>query len=409
MPRKKVVRTVEEEEEFRRVTREKKAKWMAKKRETKKLITKENCQSLLMQPSTSFSKNIIIDSHDSINSMKIVYPTNETISTTSQTINLPIIKNASIIKNSNEVTVINKNMRFHNVSGDIEITQNIRCTTMETSSNNNIIYSLPGSSNNLINFNDNSNNNIISPAELLSQNDVISDKIPNKSKLTVASRNKKTRLLRKGYIDINTSDITQLQNITEHYIGEMNIFCEHCCAKHFKSEKVANKGNSFNDCCNHGSVRLNSLPQPPDELYELFVGTHSKSNHFFNRIRVYNNTFSFASFNANISNFSTQRRGPYCFKIQGQIYYQINTALYPAPNNMPSYGQLFIVDNNEATEYRLHRNSNLDEHILRSIDNIMRTNNIFAQSYRMMHEEIQTQMTENKKLTVTRHIIWCWI
>jgi len=62
---------------------------------------------------------------------------------------------------------------------------------------------------------------------------------------------------------------------------------------------------------------------------------------------------------------------------------------------VPSYGQLFIVDNNEATEYRLHRNSNLDEHILRSIDNIMRTNNIFAQSYRMMHEEIQTQMTEN--------------
>jgi len=398
MPRKKVVRTVEEEEEFRRVTREKKAKWMAKKRETKKMITKENCQSLLMQPSTSFSKNIIIDSHDSINSMKIVYPTNETISTTSQTINLPIIKNASIIKNSNEVTVINKNMRFYNVSGDIEITQNIRCTTMETSSNNNIIYSLSGSSNNLINFNDNSNNNIISPAELLSQNDVISDKIPNKSKLTVASRNKKTRLLRKGYIDINTSDITQLQNITEHYIGEMNIFCEHCSAKHFKSEKVANKGNSFNDCCNHGSVRLNSLPQPPDELYELFVGTHSKSDHFFNRIRVYNNTFSFASFNANISNFSTQRRGPYCFKIQGQIYYQINTALYPAPNNMPSYGQLFIVDNNEATEYRLHRNSNLDEHILRSIDNIMRTNNIFAQSYRMMHEEIQTQMTENHNI-----------
>jgi len=62
---------------------------------------------------------------------------------------------------------------------------------------------------------------------------------------------------------------------------------------------------------------------------------------------------------------------------------------------MPSYGQLFIVDNNEATECRLHRNLNLDEEILRSIDNIMRTNNIFAQSYQMMHEEIQTQMTEN--------------
>jgi len=49
------------------------------------------------------------------------------------------------------------------------------------------------------------------------------------------------------------------------------------------------------------------------------------------------------------------------------------------------------VDSNEATECRLHQNSNLDQEILYSIDNIMRTNNIFAQSYRMMHEEIQMQ------------------
>jgi len=82
MPRKKVIRTAEEEEEFRRITRERKTKWMVKKRETKKIITKENYQSLLntgefysnmLQPSTSFSKNRIIDSHVSINSMKIVY------------------------------------------------------------------------------------------------------------------------------------------------------------------------------------------------------------------------------------------------------------------------------------------------------------------------------------------------
>jgi len=43
---------------------------------------------------------------------------------------------------------------------------------------------------------------------------------------------------------------------------------------------------------------------------------------------------------------------------------------------MPNYArdQHFIVDNNEATEYRLHRN--LNEEIL--INNIMRTNNIFT-------------------------------
>jgi len=291
MPQKKIIRTAEEEEEFRRITRERKAKWMVKKRETKKMITKENCHSLLntgefysnmLQPSTSFSKNII-DSHVSINSMKIVNPTNKIISIIPQIINISTIKNASKIKNSNEVTAINK-MRFYNVSDDIEITQSIHNSTMETLTNNNIICSLSDSSNNLINFNDNTVKNLIISPELSSQNDVISDKTLNKSNLTVSNRNKKTRLLRKGYIDINTFYITQLQNVTEHYIGEMNVYCEHCGAKHFKSEKVANKGNLFNDCCNHGSVQLNPLPQPPYELYELFVGNHPKSNHFFNRI-----------------------------------------------------------------------------------------------------------------------------
>jgi len=55
---------------------------------------------------------------------------------------------------------------------------------------------------------------------------------------------KKNRALRKGYIDINTSQIVQFHNFVEHYIGEMNVYCEHCGAKHFKSEKIArNKGN----------------------------------------------------------------------------------------------------------------------------------------------------------------------
>jgi hypothetical protein len=268
---------------------------------------------------------------------------------------------------------------------------------------NNINSSIPTTSNRLINLDNNKLENLNIIHEIPSQNIVTNDEIIKSNSI---DKNRKLKWInnirasKKGYTNINTSfNSIQPSIVTEHYIGEMNISCDHCEAKHFISEKVANKGNSFNDCCNHGSIKLNPLPQPPYELYELFTGNHPKSQHFYNRIRVYNNTFSFASFDANLSNFITQRRGPYCFKIQGQIYYQINNALYPAPNETPSYGQLFIVDNNEATECRLNRNSNLDEEILRSIDNMMRINNIFAQSYRMMHEEIQIQkMTQSHNI-----------
>lgn len=85
----------------------------------------------------------------------------------------------------------------------------------------------------------------------------------------------------------------------------MTELCIHCRAKHFKAEKVVRKGNSFNDYCNHGKVILKPLPDPPADLKQLFEGTHNLSNHFYDRIR-YNNSFSFASFNANLVKFNNR-------------------------------------------------------------------------------------------------------
>lgn len=64
----------------------------------------------------------------------------------------------------------------------------------------------------------------------------------------------------------------------------------------------------------------------------------------------------------------------------------MNTALNPALNESPSYGQLFIVDLNEATESRLKDNIHLHREILQSLDHIIRNINIFAKSFRMMGE-----------------------
>lgn len=187
----------------------------------------------------------------------------------------------------------------------------------------------------------------------------------------------------------------RIEDSVEHYLGSMNTLCVHCGAKHFADEKVANKGNSFNVCCNHGEVSLQSIPAPPAILESLFNGSHPKSNKFFEHIRNYNNSFSFASFNANLVNFNSMRRGPFCYKIQGQIYYQMNTALYPSPNEIPSYGQLFIVDSSKAVEFRLSHNSRCDSEIMNIIENLMREHNVFAQSYQMMIEELEMQKLLN--------------
>ena len=158
----------------------------------------------------------------------------------------------------------------------------------------------------------------------------------------------------------------------------MNVLCCHCGAAHFSDEKVSNKGLSFNDCCGHGTVILDEPPNFPEPLKSMFKGTHEKSANFFENIRCYNSSLSFASFNAKLFNFESQRPGPYCFKIHGKIYYQINTSLYPSENENPSFGQLFFVDPDEALQYRIGQNSRLDLGTLSSLDSLMRQHNKFA-------------------------------
>ncbi|XP_044597185.1 uncharacterized protein LOC123273776 [Cotesia glomerata] len=192
---------------------------------------------------------------------------------------------------------------------------------------------------------------------------------------------------------INVNNVANIDTSSEHYIGNMIVKCRHCTAKHFTAEKVANKYDSFNDCCRHGEVNLGLQQDPPELLKTLFSGTHVKSKNFFDCIRNYNNSFSFASFNANLTNLSSQRRGPYCFKIQGKIYYQVNTSLYPSPNESPSYGQLFIVDTNEAAECRSARNINCEVDLLKAIDNTLRHHNVFARSYEMMKDVLKDNST----------------
>lgn len=72
-----------------------------------------------------------------------------------------------------------------------------------------------------------------------------------------------TRVRERRQIIRNRAATYQELDINEHYLGEMDTKCIHCGALHFEKEKVANKGNSFNDCCSHGDAMLQKLPDIP--------------------------------------------------------------------------------------------------------------------------------------------------
>uniref|UniRef100_A0A914M820 Uncharacterized protein n=1 Tax=Meloidogyne incognita TaxID=6306 RepID=A0A914M820_MELIC len=134
-------------------------------------------------------------------------------------------------------------------------------------------------------------------------------------------------------------------NVNSHRLGRMDVECTYCGALHFPEEKISNKGSMFKDCCHYGKVHLTMLPEDefPDLLKNLFMRLDARHKNFFDCIRNLNSSVSMASMNPLRYRYPSNR-GPYCFRICGQIYHRMNLALNPDPEDEPAYGQVFIVD-----------------------------------------------------------------
>ena len=117
-------------------------------------------------------------------------------------------------------------------------------------------------------------------------------------------------------VNINQSNANQYigrrpnPTVPRFSIGLADQICQYCSATRFHGEKL--------NCCHNGKVFLPQLFPYPDELRELLIGNDEKSKNFQDNIRQYNSAMAFASFGANIT--SHVGRGPYSFRIHGQIY-----------------------------------------------------------------------------------------
>jgi hypothetical protein len=98
-------------------------------------------------------------------------------------------------------------------------------------------------------------------------------------------------------------------------IGAMSFQCQYCQAFRFYKEKL--------NCCHQGKIVLPPLTEYPDELKHYFINGDPIATNFRTNIRQYNSALAFASFGANIK--SPPGRGPYCFRIHGQIYHQVGS------------------------------------------------------------------------------------
>uniref|UniRef100_A0A915M2W0 Helitron helicase-like domain-containing protein n=1 Tax=Meloidogyne javanica TaxID=6303 RepID=A0A915M2W0_MELJA len=158
------------------------------------------------------------------------------------------------------------------------------------------------------------------------------------------------------------------RNVIVNRLGRMNVKCTHCGALHFPEEKIGNKGNSFNNCCHHGKVNLNLIPESnfPVLLKNLFLRIDTRYMNFFDCIRNLNSSVSMAYMNP--------------------LRYRYPT-LNPDDGDEPAYGQVFIVDTEEALSAMNRANPVINQSLLKNVYELIKDINPFAQAYVMMKEE----------------------
>ena len=182
--------------------------------------------------------------------------------------------------------------------------------------------------------------------------------------------------------------------------GPMTRVCQHCRALRFDNESL--------NCCHNGKVSLPLLSPYPDELRHLLTQKSVESTNFLENIRRYNSAFAMASMGASIV--QPPGRGPYCFRIHGQIYHRSGT-LHPPPGKPRTYSQLYILEGQQAVQARLSHAENQDcrNDVMQTILNVLQRLNPFVAAYKQMHqieqEEIERAATEQRSPSTVTMVI----
>ncbi|RCN31573.1 hypothetical protein ANCCAN_22634, partial [Ancylostoma caninum] len=212
-------------------------------------------------------------------------------------------------------------------------------------------------------------------------------------------RNDAVRHYRRRNDAADTTGLALRSRVTEmNYLGTLSYRCSHCGALHFAFEVKQQHPESFSDCCDRGRFNLNLFEDFPEEIKQLFLRGRDatpeerrRQRNFLDNIRNFNSALAMASMGAQVD--ALHGRGPYCYRIHGQIYHRLG-ALHPNQGEERQFGQIYILDTEMAAQQRLGnvRNSNCDPELMLFLSGWFAEHNVYAQSFKMMSEVEQLEM-----------------
>ena len=112
-----------------------------------------------------------------------------------------------------------------------------------------------------------------------------------------------------------------------------------------------------------GIIKLLPLKDPPDLLKNLLTGNTQRHKQFCENIRAYNSSLAFASLCLTGQEFKFKNPGPYCYRINGQLYHALSQ-MQPEHGKPPTFSQIYIDDHEHELDYRMKPFTGLDGSLL---------------------------------------------
>ncbi|GKD46197.1 hypothetical protein Tco_1270842 [Tanacetum coccineum] len=142
------------------------------------------------------------------------------------------------------------------------------------------------------------------------------------------------------------------------------------------------------------SVHNSDLTGPNIAASSFGQQTVSTDRHSLENIQAYNQMLSMNSLGAHIDESINVGRGPYVFKISGQLYHWIGS-LCPAEGEPSRFLQLYLYDTDNEVDNRLRHfgdeNSTLHTDIVEGLIELLDAHNALVQWFRTAREEFVTQ------------------
>ncbi|GJZ46053.1 DNA helicase [Tanacetum coccineum] len=185
------------------------------------------------------------------------------------------------------------------------------------------------------------------------------------------------------------------------HLGKCECVCRHCgamfweCERHTKS--VSRREPEYSKCCHGGRVSLCAVPEYPQYIKELY-----KNRHFIENIRAYNQMFSMTSLGVNVDTSINDGKGPYVFRVSGQIYHWIGS-MCPDNDATPRFLQLYIYDTENEVKNRMAHfggecEGGLKKEIVEGLIEFLDNNNALVQLFRTARDKYMESDIPNLKV-----------